>query len=136
MSLIVEIKEKQLTARKSGSKSASLLTTLLSEATVIGKNAGNRETTDQEVIAVVKKFIKNIDETIEALKSRNQDATSFLEEKSVLESFLPKQLSTQELKDIASGRTGMPDFMKYLKENFNGQYDGKLASAVAKEVFQ
>jgi uncharacterized protein len=135
MNLIAQIKEKQINARKSGSKEASLLTTLLGEASAVGKNAGNRETTDAEVVAVVKKFIKNIDETISALSSRNQDSSAFVAEKKVLEEFLPKQLSEDELKKIAAGRSSMPDFMKYLKEQFNGQYDGKLASSVAKTVF-
>ncbi len=135
MTLIAQIKEKQINARKSGSKEASLLTTLLGEAAAVGKNAGNRETTDAEVVAVVKKFIKNIDETISALSSRNQDSSAFVAEKKVLEEFLPKQLSEDELKKIAAGRSSMPDFMKYLKEQFNGQYDGKLASSVAKTVF-
>ena len=135
MTLIAQIKEKQINARKSGNKEASLLTTLLGEASAVGKNAGNRETTDAEVVAVVKKFIKNIDETISALSSRNQDPSAFVAEKKVLEEFLPKQLSEDELKKIAASRSGMPDFMKYLKEQFNGQYDGKLASSVAKTVF-
>ena len=135
MSLIAQIKEKQVAARKSASKEASLLTTLLGEAVAVGKNNGNRETTDAEVVAVVKKFIKNIDETVSALISRNQDFSSFIAEKNVLETFLPKQLSEAELSNIAASRTGMPDFMKFLKENFNGQYDGKLASSVAKKVF-
>lgn len=135
MSLIDQIKTQQLEARKNSSESASLLTTLLSEAVNIGKNNGNRETTDAEVVAVVKKFIKNIDETVSALTTRNQDASKFLNEKAVLETFLPKQLTENELTEIAKTKNGMPDFMKFLKENHNGQYDGKLASTVAKTVF-
>ena len=135
MNLINQIKSQQLEARKNSSESASLLTTLLSEAVNIGKNNGNRETTDAEVVAVVKKFIKNIDETVSALTTRNQDATKFLNEKAVLETFLPKQLTEGELTEIAKTKSGMPDFMKFLKENHNGQYDGKLASTVAKKVF-
>lgn len=135
MSLIDQIKTQQLEARKNSSESTSLLTTLLSEAVNIGKNNGNRETTDAEVVAVVKKFIKNIDETVSALTTRNQDASKFLNEKAVLETFLPKQLTENELTEIAKTKNGMPDFMKFLKENHNGQYDGKLASTVAKTVF-
>lgn len=135
MSLINQIKTQQLEARKNSSESASLLTTLLSEAVNIGKNNGNRETNDAEVVAVVKKFIKNIDETVSALTTRNQDASKFLKEKAVLETFLPKQLTENELTEIAKTKNGMPDFMKFLKENHNGQYDGKLASTVAKTVF-
>lgn len=135
MSLIEQIKNQQLIARKNGSEEASLLTTLLSEAVNIGKNNGNRETTDAEVVSVVKKFIKNIEETVAALTTRNQDATKFLNEKAVLETFLPKQLTETELLEIAKTKSSMPEFMKHLKDNFNGQYDGKLASTVAKSVF-
>lgn len=134
MSLMVEIKEKQINARKIGAKEASLLTTLLGEASMVGKNA-NRETTDAEVVAVVKKFIKNIDETISALTSHNQDASAYLTEKSVLEQFLPLQLTELALKHIAEKHKSMPEFMKFLKENHTGQYDGKLASSVAKTIF-
>jgi uncharacterized protein YqeY len=111
------------------------MTTLLGESAIVGKNA-NRETTDQEVVAVVKKFIKNIDETIEALASRNQTTTSFVAERDVLEKFLPRQLSEGSLREIALHHENMPQFMKHLKDNYAGQYDGKLASTVAKSIYQ
>ena len=136
MTLMEQIKTKQITARKAGLTEASLLTTLLGEAAVIGKNAGNRETTDSEVVAVVKKFVKNIDETINALTMYNKDATAFLNERGVLEQFLPMQLSEAALIEVAKCQSSMPAFMKHLKENFAGKYDGKLASTVAKSVFQ
>jgi uncharacterized protein YqeY len=135
MTLMEQIKTAQVTARKTGAQEASLLTTLLGEAAMVGKNA-NRETTDQEVVAVVKKFVKNIDETITALTSRNQDASAFLMERGVLEQYLPLQLTELALQHIAKGQESMPAFMKFLKENHAGQYDGKLASTVAKTVFQ
>ena len=135
MTLIEQIKQKQIAARKAGSAEASLLTTLLGEAAMVGKNAG-RETTDQEVVAVVKKFIKNIDETVSALSSRGQDAASFLAERSVLERFLPLQLTELALVNIAQNHKSMPEFMKFLKENHAGQYDGKLASIVAKNIYK
>lgn len=134
MTLMEQIKAKQIAARKAGSADASLLTTLLGEAAMVGKNAG-RETTDQEVVAVVKKFVKNIDETIAALTSRNQDASAFLAERGVLEQFLPLQLTELALQHMAKEFASMPEFMKHLKENYAGQYDGKLASTVAKSVF-
>ena len=134
MSLMEQIKSQQVQARLSRHASASLLTTLLGEAAIVGKNAG-RETTDDEVVAVVKKFIKNLDETIAALSSRNQDATAFLAELGVLEQFLPQQLSEYELTAIAVGRSDMKDFMQYLKQTRSGQYDGRLAAQVAKKVY-
>jgi uncharacterized protein YqeY len=134
MTLMEQIKTLQVTARKTGDSTASLLTTLLGEAAMVGKNAG-RETTDAEVVAVAKKFIKNIDETVTALNSHNKDASVFLAERKVLEQFLPQQLSEDALREIALRHTDMPAFMKHLKENYAGQYDGKAASAIAKSVF-
>lgn len=135
MTLMEQIRAKQVAARKAGAPEASLFTTLLGEAAMVGKNAG-RDTTDQEVVAVVKKFIKNIDETIDALMQRGQNTHSFMIERALLDQFLPEQLSEYTLKKIASEYDSMPEFMKHLKENYAGQYDGKLASQVAKAVYQ
>lgn len=135
MSLMETIRAKQIAARKAGTVEASLLTTLLGEAAMVGKNA-NRETTDQEVIAVVKKFVKNIDETISALTSRGGDASAFLSERETLVQFLPQQMDEFLLAVVAKTQPDMPTFMKYLKENFAGQYDGKTAAKVAKTTFQ
>lgn len=134
-SLMNAIKEKQIAARKAGTVDASLLTTLLGEAAMVGKNAG-RETTDTEVVAVVKKFIKNIDETVQALTSRGQDAAAYANERTILEQFLPQQLTELKLKQLAETHSSMPNFMKFLKDNYTGQYDGRLASTVAREVFK
>jgi uncharacterized protein YqeY len=135
MTLMEQIKQKQLAARKEGLPIASLYTTLLGEAAMIGKNAGDRETTDAEVVAVVKKFIKNTNETIDALTTRGQNAEMFVIERMILEEFLPQQLDEVQLTIIARYFKSMPEFMKALKERYAGQYDGKLASMVAKKVF-
>ena len=144
MSLLQQIKGAQLIARKSkATLAAALLTTLIGEAEMIGKNAGNRETTDAEVVAVIKKFIKNIDETLEALKfssdGRVQDANL---EKRILETFLPKQLSEDELRkivediksEINATQKDMGKVMGLLKARHDGLYDGKLASTLVKNV--
>ena len=144
MSVLQNIKAAQLKARKErNSVAASLLTTLIGEAEMVGKNA-NREVTDQEVIATVKKFIKNLDETIRiAGDYRDADAADKAwAEKTVLEQFLPKQLSEDELKMhinsihagllSTDGKADVGSIMKVLKQRFDGLYDGKLASTIIK----
>ena len=136
MSLIEKIKQDQVAARvRRDSITANLLTTLIGEAEMVGKNAGNRASTDAEVVAVIKKFVKNAEETLAALKKANQYNEVIAVEIGILGRYLPQQLGEYELKAIAVGRANMPDFMKYLKENYAGQYDGKLASTVAREVY-
>lgn len=138
MTLIQRIKRDQVEARMNRDTiRANLLTTLIGEAEMVGKNAGNRESTDSEVAAVIKKFVKNAQETLTALQARGGFNEVVAVEISILESYLPKQLTESDLRGIAgnSGCAGMPDFMKYLKDNYAGQYDGKLASTVAREVY-
>lgn len=145
MSLIQEIKIAQLKFRKQRNIiAASILTTLISEASVIGKNDGNRESTDIEVIAIIKKFIKNIDEVIRVAGDyRDADRVdSAWEEKTLLEQFLPKQFVGDELSLIidqfivetnATSVKDMGKVMKVLKEKFEGQFDGTAASKLVKE---
>lgn len=145
MSLLEQIKEKQLIARKAQDDIAkSLLTTLVAEASVPGKNNGNRESTDEEVIAVIKKFIKGVNETIEALKfySDGRGPRAHLE-KEILESFLPKQLTEDELREIIGGIIVglgeknpklMGKVLSLVKEKYNGQYDGSIAAKLTKEL--
>lgn len=59
----------------------------------------------------------------------------------VIEQFLPKQLSTQELEQavraIAAQNGATPSvgvIMKGLQEQYNGQYDGKAASEIVRKV--
>ena len=140
MTLIEKVKADQIYARKAhDSVKASLLTTLLGEATAIGKNDGNREVTDAEVVALAKKFMKGIDETINALMMHNKDATQFLMERGILETYLPKQLNQEETEAalkaaIAEVGANMGKVMGYMKANYEGQYDGKLASMIVKTL--
>jgi uncharacterized protein YqeY len=147
MSRILEdIKAASFTARKNREvEKASSLITLLSEAQMVGKNKG-RETTDEETIAVIKKFIKNIDETLRLGTFAHGDvrAVNLINEKSLFGSFLPAQLTEEKIReilinivnvngfDVASKPMG--DMLKILKFNYEGRYDGGLAARLAKEV--
>lgn len=142
MSLIEQIKAKQLEARKAKSPAVAVLTTLIGEATMIGKNDGNRETTDAEVIAVIKKFIKNIDDTMGMLTKDAPQAAEFAAEKNALKVFLPTQLDEVALRTVIVGiiaengfvAKDMGKVMGMLKAQYGGTYDGQLASILVKKV--
>ena len=147
MSLLQRIKDDQIQARKGAAAGrtgaplvASLLTTLYSEAANVGLNDGKRESTDAEVIATIKKFIKGIDETLAVRPDEG-----LLTERAILEGYLPKQLSDHELHaavvsiveeihavEFVKNMKQMGRVMAALKERFGGQYDGKKASEFAK----
>lgn len=128
MSLIEKIRAEQLEARKSRDTiRAALLTTLLGEVGLVAKNAGRTDATDEEVIATVKKFIKNNESIGEGIRHVTHDA-----ELHILDGYLPQQLSREELVAlrVAMDHPNKGDWMKFLKENYAGRYDGKLASEV------
>lgn len=132
--LLKKIKADQLAARivKDGIKTA-LLTTLIGDAEMVGKNAG-RETTDDEVVAVIKKFLKN---NLEFQKHVPEGDIGLFTEQTILESYLPQQLTEINLQMIIFKEFGDIELkskkgviMKFLKENYAGQYDGAVASKV------
>lgn len=139
MSLLNQIKSDQVEARKArNAPLASLLTTLLGEAQIIGKNAG-RETTDDEVVEKVKAFIKNINFSLEKVPegdARNQ----LVFEKNILERYLPEQITEERMfeiikatRELKGSKIEMKEIMNLFKNRFPGQYDGKVLSNVAKD---
>lgn len=131
MSLIEQINADFMTAYKASIKDESkkidknFLGLLKSEVT---KDSKNPE--DKDVISKIKSMIKGAAST---------NSLSELE-LSILNNYLPKQLSEVELDDIISSYlqenegVNMGTIMGYLKSNYSGQYDGKVASTVVKRL--
>lgn len=139
----------QIKARKEKNNvEAALLTTLIAEAAMKGKNDGNRESTEAEVTATIKKFLSNVNETIEALKhTKDLRYGVALHEKEILEAMLPQQMDetkirvcVQQLIDLqpADQRTPkqMGVIMGKMKALYDGQYDGTATSKIVKELLQ
>ena len=148
MSLLTEIKTKQLQARKDRDPlSSSILTTLIGEAEMVGKNH-NRQSTDDEVRAVIKKFIKNNDEVIKVtsakihLETNAQKNKTVHSENLILRGLLPPQLTGEQLREIigklilAAKQPNVGIILKGLKEALGNSYDydGAEASLIAKEL--
>lgn len=146
MSLLEDIKNDIILLRKAKSKFAlSIVTTLYGEAAMVGKSKGNRESTDAEVVQVVKKFIKNIQETMINPKVKLSEAQIYdMEyEVEVLLKYMPQQLTTGELtilitKLISDECYSLPKdmgkVMKHLSDNYAGKFDGKVASDMIKRM--
>jgi uncharacterized protein len=139
--LLEKIQAASLEARKSkDAEKAATLVTLYAEAARIGKDAGNRLTTDEETIRVVRKFLKGVDETLPLL-TQPEAIERAKREKSVLEAFLPTMVAGAELQaviaDIVStlaekSPKQMGAVMGALKKRLAGSYDGNEASALVK----
>ncbi len=134
MTILDTIKTKQLEARRAkNQRSLNIFSTLFSEVEKVGKDKANRATTDEEAVAIIKKFILNASECLDATRD-TVAATSLSDEIKVYETFLPQQLSYTEIKEIFDTLEdkGVPSVMKHFKANFAGRYDGKVVSNIAK----
>lgn len=139
--LIENLKEDQLVARKNRDQiKATLLTTLIGEAEMVGKNSGNQAPFDEEVVSVVKKFLKGVNETIVILNKSGHDSSQFEKEREILDSYLPKQLTFDQILTmiesavldgtIIKDKSFKGSAMKWLKIHYSGQYDGRIAAEV------
>ncbi len=122
---------------------AGVLGALLGEADTKTKTFSPvRALTGEEVVAIVAKFVKNLDETLAALRDsvqpRPDDVAKAEVERAALVAYLPAQLDEAALERVARERASAGDdmgkTMAFLKANFPGAYDGRLASAVVKRV--
>ena len=101
----------------------------------------SKEPDDAKVIATIKKFIKNAEETLKCIGTEVGKVDTYSKHKqeiNILESYLPKQLSEADIRELlglcrAEGYD-MGRAMRHFKEKFSGLYDGKFVSTLAKEI--
>lgn len=158
MSLLENIQAAALAARKArDTVRATLLVTVYAEAARVGKDDGNRVSTEEEVLKTVKKFLTGVDDTIAHLEKQVQGASpeqkaqaqatrdarmvELTAEKNILMEFLPAQVSTDTLKAYITEQVSllsekspkqMGALMKQLKERFGVNYDATVASGLVK----
>lgn len=124
---------------KSDKVKIALLSTLYAEAYKIDKV----DTSDDKVIAIVRKFVTNAEESAKARASRGEATDKEKYEIEVLTRYLPKQLTEEQLEATIEGIIAvlpersikmMGAVMAKLKAGFGGEYDGKLASDLVKKT--
>ena len=108
-------------------------------------NQKGKEHSDVDVVTAVKKLIESAKVIISTPEvAGGERLATAVREIAILEAYMPKQLSESDLRNsISSVATtnsytikDMGKVMSYLKENFAGQYDGKLASAIVKKILK
>lgn len=105
-------------------------------------NRVDKIVSDEKATAIIKKMVDNAKER-NAKESDETRREANLTEIGILETYLPKQLSETELKTALTllieaneyTNKDMGKIMAYLKQNYAGRYDGKLASELIKIIF-
>lgn len=140
MTTLNQIKQDQLQARKEkNTVAANLLTTLMGEIqgdlTRMAPEARTEKAEGDVVMATIKSFLKKNKESQDNVKD-TQKVQELKTEEAILTAYMPTQLSKIQLEEIIKQQFPTIDvkskgpIMAYLKQNYAGQYDGKLASDV------
>lgn len=141
MTLYEKIKADCLVFRKEHKKEeAGILLVVLGEAETKAKQLSSDSLEadgslpDHGVLKIIK---KNIDDAITTLNAKKDNQKAQLT-RDLLEPYMPSMLTAEELQDILTSSVEVENLgtaMKYLKENYAGKYDGKIASEVARNMF-
>ena len=122
-----------------------LMVSAIKDAEIAGRSKGQKEIADSEVTAILKKMIKQRNESCEVYRKagRKELLESETREIEVINVFLPKQLSEEETKKICQetvknvGATSMKDMGKVmgaLKSKYADTIDFSKVSSIIKEL--
>lgn len=140
MTVIEKLKTESMRLRKERSPVAASIQFAISEVEKVGKNAGNRMTTEDEAIKVIQKITatlrENLKVTTEAAAAENVNA-----ELAVLESVLPQMASAEEIRSKlvfafdGAATKNKGEIMKWAKAEWGARADMKIVGAVANELW-
>jgi uncharacterized protein YqeY len=112
------------------------------EIQTIEKNTGVENMSDEDVLKILQKSAKSLRETISSLEKTQtgmyftNDLVSAKEELSIIESYLPKQMSKEEVTEKVTEivNSGVTNIGLIMKEFATLPVDKKLVSEIAKSL--
>ncbi len=139
--LIDEIKSANIEAMKArDNTSRAVLSIVLTKYKLqeVELKSQGKEIGDKELLSIIQKVIKELeDEKAGYLKVNNQErADNVSKQMEVISSYLPKQLSEEEIKKIIDSLEdkSVPSVMKHFKMNYAGQVDMSLVNRVLRSL--
>ena len=151
MSLKKQIDEKLSASLKAKDKSTyptlRLIVSAIKDAEIAGRSKGKKEIEDGEIISLLKKMIKQRNESCEVYEKAGRLELLENEKKeiTVINTFLPKQLSEDETKKIcqetikSTGASSMKDMgkvMGVLKSKYADTLDFSKVSSIIKDLLK
>lgn len=138
-----QINKDYMTAFKSKNTVAkNLLSVVKGEIQTIEKNTGVENMSDEDVLKILQKSAKSLRETISSLEKTqtgmyfSNDLVSAREELSIIESYLPKQMSEEEVTQRVTNiiNSGITQMGAIMKEFASLPADKKMVSEVVKKI--
>ena len=151
MSLKKQIEDKLNSALKAKDKNTyptlRLIVSAIKDAEIAGRSKGNKDLKDSDIVSLLKKMIKQRNESCEVYKKagRNELLENETKEIEVINNFLPKQLSEEETKKIceetikslgASSMKEMGKIMGTLKSKHSDSLDFSKVSIILKGLLK
>ena len=137
--LINELEKANIEALKNKDKTArAVLSVVINKYRVnaIELKAQGKEASDADVVKVINKVVKELDEEKAGYEKlgRNDDVKAIEEQKAIIEKYLPKLMSEDEIRKIIASLEdkSMPSVMKHFKANYDGKVDMSLVSKIAR----
>lgn len=145
MSLENDIMQKMKDAMKAKDDAALRGLRAIKAAILLLKTSGSEEITPEAEMKMLQKLVKQRQDSLEIFNQQNRSdlAQKELEEIKVIEQFLPKPLTEEELKKALSeiihevGASGIQDLGKVMgvaSKKLAGKADGKSINAAVKEL--
>ena len=138
--IIDEIKKANMQAMKDRNVQArAIYGVVMNKAMLnkIEKKEKGLEQTDADLVAILQKTIKELDEEKENYikAGNNAQAENVLKQKNLISVYLPKMLSEDEIRSVigALEDKSIPSIMKHFKANFNGKVDMGTVNKIARE---
>ncbi len=139
--IIDTIKSANIQAIKDKNKNARTIYSIIMNkhllASVEARTSG-KAVTDADMVNIISKTIKELNEEQENYERAGnlEQVKNIAEQKAILEVYLPKMLSADEIKEIISSLQdkSTPSVMKHFKLNYNGAVDMRLVSDVLKSM--
>ena len=139
--LIDELKAANIQAMKDkDATSRAVLSIVLTKYKLqeVELRSNGKEIGDKELLAIIQKTLKELSDEKEGyVKVGNSErADNITKQEEVLNGYLPKQLSEQEIKGIIMSLEdrSVPNVMKHFKMNYAGQVDMSLVNTVLRSL--
>lgn len=141
MAILNEINAKYIQAMKDkDTETKNILSVVKNKIMVenINKRATNQELTDAEIIGIIQKSVKEVEEEIKGFESagRSEQVQVLQKQKEVLATFLPKMMSEEEINMVINSLDdkSLPSIMAHFKKNYAGKCDMGLVSKIARAL--
>lgn len=137
--ILEEIKKASIVALKEKNQIARNIYGIVSNKAMletIKKREKSEELNDADMVQIIQKTIKELTEEAENYKKVGnlKEESNILKQKSLIENYLPKMMSADEIKKIVSSLDdkSIGNVMKYFKTNYAGKCDMKLVGDITK----